>query len=46
MQEICDSLEALSLGAPQAHGNLALYPLLGELAAGGRVVHLAGYALS
>lgn len=30
MQEIRDSLEALTLGAPQAHRNLALYPLLGE----------------
>jgi hypothetical protein len=30
MQEIRDSLEALALGAPQAHRNLALYPLLGE----------------
>ncbi len=30
MQEIRDSIEALSLGAPQAHRNLALYPLLGE----------------
>jgi hypothetical protein len=30
MQEIRDSLEALAVGAPQAHRNLALYPLLGE----------------
>jgi hypothetical protein len=39
MQEIRDSLEALSLGAPLAHRNLALYPLLGERD------DLAGYLL-
>lgn len=42
MQVIQDSLAALRLGAPQAHRNLALFPLV---AAGGRVVRLAGFAL-
>ena len=50
--EITASLQGLAIGAPQVHRNLALFPLLapteaagGALAADGRVVHLAGYAV-